>query len=296
MPTRDDSSEDQRRVAQMLEHLGLTRNGRPVPGAPGSLLVKPAGTLAQRPNSEQPMSVARNSDARVATTVLPRPAELKRGRRINGPQSLPKMLFAEDAARNLELARDRMAGRKTSAAMDSDFRVAGRRTPEQLQWQRESKQRAAYEKLRPDHMITDIAGKLWASPYTAVGAAAGALNVLAGRIAGRPDARITIGNNALQFEGGLVGKGGSAFTLGNSVLYGPGTHPDRPALRDDKAKEHPPFTFGSHEKGHTYQYGNPWFPYRYAAGAIRGVLTGKPNPAEVEADDFAQEDYRRARR
>lgn len=292
---RRDSSEDPQRVAQMLEHLGLTRNGRPVPGAPGSLLVKPAGNLTQHPNLARSPSPARSSDARAAPAVMARPAELKRAHRIDGPQSLPKMLFAEDAARNLGLERTRIAERKTPAVAKIDFRVAGRRTPAQLQWQRESRQRAAYEKLRPGHVITDIGGKLWALPYTAVGAAAGALNVLAGRIAGRPDARITIGNNALQFEGGLLGKRLSAFTFGNSVLYGPGTHPDFPADRDDKA-EHPPFTFGGHEKGHTYQYGNPWFPSRYAAGWTNGILTGKPNPAEVEADDFAQEDYRRARR
>ena len=104
-----------------------------------------------------------------------------------------------------------------------------------------------------DSPLADAAGKLWALPYTAAGAAAGTLNVLAARLAGRKDARITLGNNAIQFENGLLGSAEpGAFTLGNSVLYGPGAHP---GTKIDTRYDGQPTSvtlLGDHEMGHTY--------------------------------------------
>ena len=146
----------------------------------------------------------------------------------------------------------------------------------------------------PDSPLADAAGKLWALPYTAAGAAAGTLNVLAARLAGRKDARITLGNNAIQFENGLLGSAEpGAFTLGNSVLYGPGAHP---GTKIDTRYDGQPTSvtlLGNHEMGHTYRYADPLFPQRYASSEIVGRINGKPNRYEVEADDFAEEAYRR---
>jgi hypothetical protein len=129
---------------------------------------------------------------------------------------------------------------------------------------------------------------------TALGAAAGSLNVLAAQIAGKDDARTTVGNNALQFEGGLLGSGRSAFTLGNSVLYGPGGHPEMPSVeRYDKRLT--PVSVGEHEMGHRYQYVNPLFPVLYLGSRIDARINGRPYRYEVEADDFAEEAYRRRR-
>lgn len=161
----------------------------------------------------------------------------------------------------------------------------------------EEKEHAAYEKLMPDHPVTDMLGRAWAYPATLVGAAIGSANVLAARIAGRKDARITVGNNALQFESGLIGntKNKSAFTLGNSVLYGPGAHPETKSERRYDGRK-TQVTLGEHEEGHIYQYNNPLLLHRYLAGRIAKAFTGQQNPVEVEADDFADEAYRRRRR
>lgn len=92
------------------------------------------------------------------------------------------------------------------------------------------RERAAYERLIPSGRLSDVAGKIWAAPITAVGALAGLASVGAAKLAGHDDARITPGNNAIQFEGGLFGVPG-AFTMGNSVIYGPGSHPDDPSRK-----------------------------------------------------------------
>ena len=154
------------------------------------------------------------------------------------------------------------------------------------------RERAVYEDLMPNNFMTDAAVKLQALPATMAGIAVGSVNVLAGRLAGNKDARITVGNNALQFENGLMGKPSSAFTAGNAVLYGPGAHPDRPSTRryDERAT---PVTLGDHEKGHTYQFRKPFFIPRYYGAEIIDGLRGRPNRYEVEADDFGEESYRR---
>ena len=82
----------------------------------------------------------------------------------------------------------------------------------------------------------DVAGKVWASPNTAIGLTAGGLGHVAGLAKGtRP--RISVGNNAIQFENNPVA-GRSAVTLGNVSIYSPYDSVDRSS---------------SHEKPHTYQ-------------------------------------------
>ena len=182
-----------------------------------------------------------------------------------------------------------------------DLRVDGRITPEQarrLEAERTQdafrKQKAVYERLTPDGALSDAAGKLWAAPLTIAGAVAEGLNVLGARLAGDEDARITFGNNAIQFESGLVG-GKGAVTVGNSVLYGAGAHPETPSRKryDDIPT---PVTLGDHEMAHTRQYTNPFFLRRYIGNGIDDWIHGKPNRYEVEADDFAEEAYRRRRK
>lgn len=102
-------------------------------------------------------------------------------------------------------------------------------------------------------------------------AATGSLNVLAARLAGKKDARISVGNNALQFEGGLLGSDRSAFTAGNSVLYGPGGHPEMRARRYDKRPTS--VSVGEHEMGHSTNIIARHFPHFIleAASSIRST-------------------------
>ena len=158
------------------------------------------------------------------------------------------------------------------------------------------RERAIYDGLTPDGPVSDALGKLWASPVTAAGAALGSLNVLASRLAGNKDARVTLGNNAIQFENGLIGANRSAFTLGNSVLYGPNTRPDTPITRREDKKGPLRATYGDHERAHTHQFTSPLFPTLYIGSRIADGIRGKPNRYEVEADDFAAEQAAKMKR
>lgn len=109
----------------------------------------------------------------------------------------------------------------------------------------------------------DIAGKVWASPNTAIGLTAGGLGHVAGLAKGtRP--RISVGNNAIQFENNPAG-GMSAVTLGNVSIYSP---------RDSVRRS------GRHEKQHTYQaqqLGPLYLPSNFAGGLASLVLDrGQP--------------------
>lgn len=286
------------RVAAMLRHLNLLADGTPSSGEPGSLLMKPV----TRPRYEPDLVQLQQSTRGQATSERGGQAAPKQARLLYKSTSLPKNLLPRNQAFNLEAERDAAAERKARGETDFDFRVDGLRTPEQLRQSREqlaasqrSKEKQVYERLMPDNRLTDVLGKLRAFPYTAVGAIAGATNVVASRLAGNDDARITMGNNALQFEGGLLGSDESAFTFGNSVLYGPGGHPELPSkTRYDKRST--PVPFGDHEMGHTYRYADPLFPGRYIQSWINDKINGRPPLYEVEADDFAEESYRRRRK
>jgi hypothetical protein len=153
---------------------------------------------------------------------------------------------------------------------------------------------AAAARLVPYNRLTDLLGKIWASPLTLGGSLAGAANVAAARLAGDERARISLRDNGIQFESGLFGEKKRAFTLGNAVLHGPGSTADAPNNRYDKQPT--AATTAEHESGHTYQYQHPGFITNYIGSFIRQALTGRPNPYEQEADDFAEWKHRQRRR
>jgi hypothetical protein len=128
----------------------------------------------------------------------------------------------------------------------------------------------------PDKLIenlADTAGKLWTLPNTALGVGVGLPGVPFG-------ARITFGNNAIQFENYPWGTG--ALTLGNAIIYGGGTSPsDVGQLYGDPRV----LNVGLHEMGHTYQYqalGPLFLPIYFFTGGI-----SSRNPFERAANDFA---------
>lgn len=149
---------------------------------------------------------------------------------------------------------------------------------------------AAAERLTPYNRLTDWLGKAYASPLTAVGSAAGAVNVAAARIAGDQRAKISIGDNGIQFESGYFGDKDRAFTLGNAVLHGPGSQPG--GLNNRYDKQDTDATTAEHESGHTYQYQHPGFVPGYLGYLARKKLTGTPNPYEQEADEFGEWKHR----
>ena len=120
---------------------------------------------------------------------------------------------------------------------------------------------------------------------TATGSIAGAINVAAARIAGDKRAKISVRDNGIQFESGYFGDGPRAFTLGNAVLHGPGSRPEKPNKRYDRLPTHA--NTAEHESGHSYQYQKPFFIPLYLLSELRRTLAGTPNPYEREADDFA---------
>ena len=279
MPTNGpaDRRLQQQRVAEMLRHLGLAPNGQPLAEAPGSLLRGRVDSPRYEPDLVQ-LQRATRAEAKSRAPGAGTFAELKPNAPKDGPVSLPKMLLERDQARNAELRREAAA--------------EARRNPARVVDDPRERERTVYENLLPDNFATDSIVKLQALPATMAGIAAGSVNVLASRLAGNKDARITVGNNALQFENGWIGEPNSAFTAGNAVLYGPGGYPDRPSLTryDGRAT---PVTLGDHEKGHTYQFRKPLFPARYYGAKFIDGLQGKPNRYEIEADDFGEEAYRR---
>lgn len=151
---------------------------------------------------------------------------------------------------------------------------------------RREAERKAATRLLPSNRFTDILGKVYAAPYTLAGSLAGLANVAAARLTGDKRARISARHNGIQFESGYFGDPRRAFTLGNAVLHGPGSRPDRP---NDRYDDLPTKTNTSeHESGHTYQYQQPDFVSAYLLSALREKLTGARNRYEQEADDFAE--------
>ncbi len=120
----------------------------------------------------------------------------------------------------------------------------------------------------------DLAGKIWASPNTALGLAAGGLSVPFG-------ARPTLGHNAIQFTG-VPWPGKGALTLGNVILYNDINPSDFVARYDQTAL----VMIGLHEEAHTYQYqvlGPLFLPVYFLSGGISA-----DNPFENAADNYAQ--------
>ena len=274
-PFEDDVERE--RVAAMLRQLGLGPDGRPRVGMPGALLRKPVTSARYEPDLIQAQRAMQDERPQPGRA---RPTEAKKVEPAYKSTTLPSHVLPDDEARR------------------EDERRMGIAPPPALPKKADgylARERDIYDRLVPDNMFDDAAGKLWALPVTALGIAAGSLNVLAGQVAGHKDARISVGNNALQFEDGLIGQDNSAFTLGNAVLYGPGGHPNTPVRkRYDGVRT--PVSLGDHETGHTYQHYRPGFIPRWALGQVRKVLTDQPNPYEVEADDFGDEMYRGRRK
>lgn len=149
---------------------------------------------------------------------------------------------------------------------------------------------AAAARLLPANRYTDALGKVWASPFTAVGSIVGAANVAAAKIAGDERARISVSDNGIQFESGYLGKGKQAFTLGNAVLHAPGSQAISPNNRYDGQGTNA--NTAEHESGHTYRYQKPGFVADYVRYLVRELLTKQRNPYEDEADDFGDWKYR----
>jgi hypothetical protein len=159
---------------------------------------------------------------------------------------------------------------------------------------RRAAEHAAAERLTPRNGLTDLAGKAWALPLTAIGSLAGAANVAAAKMAGDKRAGISVSDNGIQFESGYFGDRNRAFTLGNAVLHGPGSRAGDPNHRYDGKDTDA--TTAEHESGHTYQYQHPFFVPNYLFYAGREAITGKPNPYEREADDFGDWKHRQRKR
>ena len=117
-------------------------------------------------------------------------------------------------------------------------------------------------------------GKLWTLPNTALGLALG--------VAGLPfGAKVSFGNNAIQFSNMPFGNG--AITFGNTILYGKNIDPTTPAGRyNGQGGLYP---IGDHERAHTYQY-EILGPF-YALFWIAGGGPRASNPLEDAADNYA---------
>jgi hypothetical protein len=110
--------------------------------------------------------------------------------------------------------------------------------------------------------------KVWASPNTAIGLAYGGAGYLYGVATGQ-DVKVSIGNNAIQFEGNPINPFGAqgAITLGNAINYVGSATPDSGknlgdgyytyAYGADSSGRLPTdsdrIILGAHESEHTYQ-------------------------------------------
>jgi hypothetical protein len=94
----------------------------------------------------------------------------------------------------------------------------------------------------------DVLGKIWASPYTVIGAVYGALGHLYGLLR-RDNPKILLGNNAIQFTNNPFVNSAAAITFGNTIVYGRNSPPDRNGAYGNDA-----VNVGRHERAHTYQY------------------------------------------
>jgi hypothetical protein len=127
----------------------------------------------------------------------------------------------------------------------------------------------------------DIYGKVWASPNTVLGLTIGGVGYLYGAATGQ-EVKVSIGNNAIQFEGMPSLMVERPFTLGNTILYSGfgdvGYGPESPLYAsytntyvgiDSKGNSVYP-TVGDHEAEHTYQYQNlgPFFLPTYVVNGM----------------------------
>lgn len=130
-------------------------------------------------------------------------------------------------------------------------------------------------------ILRSILGKVWTSPNTAIGLALGAVAVILG-------ARARVANNAVEFLDqpfvDLIRR--SAVTLGNTIHYAPGRHPDQEMRRYDRRAV---VRLGDHERAHTRQY-ERWGPFFLLAYAISWLPFVPPAGSRFEhgADDEAE--------
>jgi len=128
----------------------------------------------------------------------------------------------------------------------------------------------------------DLLGKVWASPYTALGLAYGGLGHLYGLATGQHP-EISFGNDAVQFINNPFVNKTSAFTLGNAILYGAEQPPERPGAYGDLSVKN----VGKHEQAHTYQYqalGPLFGPAYMLAGGFSGPTDPSGRPGNVFED------------
>jgi len=144
-------------------------------------------------------------------------------------------------------------------------------------------------------ILVDAAGKVWASPNTAIGLAYGAAGYIYGAATGQK-VIVSIGNNALQFEGNPLGLGG-AITLGNTINYfGTEAKPNEPWPTYEanngnwSGSVDDTIILGKHEQEHTYQYETlgPLFLPIYS---VYGIANPN-NPFEQAADKAGNQYYR----
>ena len=122
-----------------------------------------------------------------------------------------------------------------------------------------------------------LAGIAWNLPNTAIGLALGTIGYVLGNIdyfIGQSETRPTIsfGNNAIQFMNNPFMFWG-VITLGNAINYNSQIGPNR--IDPDNS----PWTFGDHERPHTYQgmLLGPFYLPAYLGGMIAVLFQGSFN-------------------
>jgi hypothetical protein len=135
-------------------------------------------------------------------------------------------------------------------------------------------------KPTPRPILADLAGKVWTSPWSALGLLAAVAGYILGEALGtRP--RFRRGASAIRITGFPVGRG--ALCLGNVQLYAGGATPEtigRPYAPGLKA-----IPLGDHEDAHTRQYqilGPAFVPLYFLYGGFSA-----DNPFETSADHCA---------
>jgi RHS repeat-associated protein len=120
----------------------------------------------------------------------------------------------------------------------------------------------------------DVIGKVWALPNTVVGVTIGMVGTLFGGDAP------TLGNNGIQFTNSPFASSRSAYTIGNSMVYGSGLDPSSEGPSPYTGWE---INAGQHEGTHTYQY-QKFGPFFFLAYLSANGCKNQVNPFEVAAD------------
>ncbi len=122
----------------------------------------------------------------------------------------------------------------------------------------------------------DLAGKIWTSPNTLIGALVGLAGVPFG-------ARLRFANNAIQFLDFPLGQAGDGLTLGNVQIFPVGSNPSTDSGFFYGSPV--PINLGLHEQGHALQYevlGPAFLPTYFLSGGVSAR-----NPFELAANRYA---------